>query len=386
MIWYKMFIKMFVFTLSICAAFNAFNLFAKTDSYSFESWIQTEMSNYGMPGASIAIIRDYSIVYANGFGYADVGQKRVVTEKTLFQAASISKPIAATAILMTFQNLGLDINQNINDYLTSWKIPFYQYRTTTPVSLKMLLEHSAGIDISFYAGVPESEKLATLQEALNGLPPSHNCPVIISREPGKEFKYSGGGYLIVQQLIEDMHQGRTFSKIAEDIIFKPLNMENTTFNQHLDKKLVALPYISGGEPYPGGIHQYIEQAVGGIWSNPTDLSKWIIAIQKALTKKNTPLPSFKVAEELVQATISPYRSMGFDVQLDKYGNRADNGSYFMHGGFNPGYLALAIGDTLSGNGAVIMINISPVMGSEDVPEWGFIKAVLHTIADNEEWN
>lgn len=367
---------------------TVFSIFANIEPISFEHWVEEEMSNYGVPGASIAIIKDHSIVYAKGFGYADVSEKRIITEKTLFQAASISKPIAATAILMTFQNLKLDINRDVNDYLATWKIPFYQSQKNNPVTLKMLLEHSAGIDISFYTGVSENEKVATLQEALNGLPPSHNRPVTISREPGKEFKYSGGGYLIVQQLIEDLYQGRTFSEIAENCFFKPLNMDNTTFSQHPDKKLVALPYISGGEVYPGGIHKFIEQAVGGLWSNPKDLSKWIISIQKALNQKNTPLPSFEVAEELVlvQATISSHRSMGFDVHLDKYGDRSDNGTYFMHGGFNPGYLALAIGDTVSGNGAVIMINISPKMGVDNVPEWSFLKDVLHKIADSEEWN
>ncbi len=119
----------------------------------FPGWnILDRMSYYKVPGVSIAVIKDYKIDWAKGYGLADTTKKIPVTTETMFSAGSISKFLMAVTAFEMSENGQIELEKPINNYLTSWKIVENDYTKKTPVTLRMLLSHSAGTSQSSYFG------------------------------------------------------------------------------------------------------------------------------------------------------------------------------------------------------------------------------------------
>jgi CubicO group peptidase (beta-lactamase class C family) len=361
----------------------------------FRTWIKSSMKKLDIPGISIAVIKDYKIAWIEGFGMADVANARLVTPEVLFQAGSISKPVTAMAALKSVQDGKIALHANINNFLTSWKIPSSVYTKKTGINLEKLLSHSAGINVSGFWGYSREEKVPSLLEILNGQSPAHSEPIRVVGPVGKHYEYSGGGYTIIQQaLIDTWHQ--PFNRILEKLIFKPLNMRNSRFDQPLPKSLepvAALPYRNG-QLLPDGPYIYPELAAAGLWTTPADLAKFTISIQKSLNndpgqilskkyaKLMTVIPKSQSSREKTSAIIQ--MGLGFIIGLNKYGKGAKNGSYFGHAGQNEGYRMFLLADSRKGNGVIIMTNMSPPADKPD--DWKFIFAIVKKIADKYQWN
>src|SRR5688572_17970939 len=106
--------------------------------------IEERMAYYKVPGLSIAVIKDYQIDWAKGYGEADVSEHRKVTEETVFQAASISKSLNAVGLLKLVQDKKIDLSSDINNYLTAWKFPYDDASKGKKISVANLLSHTAG--------------------------------------------------------------------------------------------------------------------------------------------------------------------------------------------------------------------------------------------------
>ena len=238
-----------------------------------------------VPGASAAVINSYGVEWARGFGVLEMGNNAVVTEDTLFQAASISKPVAAMAALKFVQDGKLTLSEDVNAKLQSWKIPENKFNRSRTITLTHLLSHTAGLTVPGFPGYAQGQPLPTLMQVLDGKPPANTPPIRVQEPPGKQWRYSGGRYCVVQQLLTDTSE-RGVTELLWKMVLDPLGMNLSTFEQPLPsqkQRVAASAHRHGDQPVPGKWHVYPEQAAAGLW---TPLS---ISLDSAL-RSNGPMP------------------------------------------------------------------------------------------------
>jgi CubicO group peptidase (beta-lactamase class C family) len=307
------------------------------------------MAALHVPGVSIAMIHDGKIEWARGFGVTKIGGPPV-TPDTLFQAASISKPVAAMAVLRLVQSGKLNLDTDVNQYLKTWKVPANNFTEHKKVTLRELVTHTAGLTVHGFAGYASDAPVPTLVQVLNGEKPANSAPIRVDTEPGTIWRYSGGGYVIAQQLLEDV-TGEPFQKLMHDTVLEPIGMARSTYEQPLPKSRmgeVALPYRGDGQPVPGGPHVYPEMAPAGLWTTPSDLARYAIEVQKSLAGTSNHV----LSEAMIRQMLTPglnHQGLGPGV-----GGSA-NHPYFSHGGANEGYRCNLVAYN-NGDGVVIMTN------------------------------
>ena len=302
-----------------------------------------------VPGVSIAVIHEGKIEWARGFGVTRLGGPPV-TPDTLFQAASISKPVAAMAVLRLVQSGKLDLDTDVNQYLKTWKIPDNSFTGKTKVTLRELLTHTAGLTVHGFAGYASDAALPTLIQVLNGEKPANSEPIVVDTEPGTIWRYSGGGYVVAQQLLQDV-TGQPFPKLMQDTVLEPIGMTRSTYEQPLPANRlaeVAIPYRQDGKPVPGGQHVYPEMAPAGLWTTPSDLARYAIEVQKSLHGESNRVLSAAMVRQMLTPRLN-HQGLGPGV-----GGDAQH-PYFTHGGANEGYRCNLVAYN-DGDGVVIMTN------------------------------
>jgi CubicO group peptidase (beta-lactamase class C family) len=320
------------------------------------STLADRMAHYRVPGVSIAVIDNYQIVWARGFGVIGAGSTQAVNPQTLFQAASISKSVSALGALLLADQGKLSLDDDVNVRLHSWKLPDNQYTAGHPVTLRELLSHTAGTTVGGFPGYSRGAQLPTLLQTLDGVPPANTVPVRVDRQPGAGWRYSGGGYMIVQQMIEDA-SGQAFPDYMHQSVLAPLQMSWSTFAQPLPRQLwtnAASGTLASGERLPGDWHVYPEMAAAGLWTTPSDLAKFAIDLMDAQAgRSGTKLSSGAEAQMLTsQAYVWLYQS--YDGQGIFLTGENDSLRFF-HEGSNAGFTSFLIGYR-SGKGAIIMTN------------------------------
>jgi CubicO group peptidase (beta-lactamase class C family) len=198
-----------------------------------------------------------------------------VQTSTLFQAASISKPVAALAALRLVADGRLDLDADVNRFLTSWQLP--GDAGDERVTVRHLLCHGGGLSVDGFPGYRQDQSLPSLTDMLDGLPPSNTPAVRRDGPPGRAWRYSGGGYQILQQLVEDV-TGRVFTDLAAELVLRPAGMTTATYAQP-DSADAAAPCVEGRSV---SWRIYPEHAAAGLWCTPTDLLRLAQAIQAAL--------------------------------------------------------------------------------------------------------
>jgi CubicO group peptidase (beta-lactamase class C family) len=316
-----------------------------------KTWtIEERLKHYGVEGVSIAVIRDSKLEWAKGYGVADVETKQAVTASTLFQAASISKPVAAMGALVLVQDGRLSLDEDINKYLKGWKVPANEFTAKTPVTLEELLSHTAGLTVHGFPGYASGSTVPTVQQVLDGAAPANTGAVRVNLAPGAQFRYSGGGYTVVQVAMTDV-TGQTFPALMQKLVLAPLGMKESTFEQPLPAPRLAeaaVGYRSDGKPVGGKRHVYPEMAAAGLWTTPSDLARFAIGLQKMLHGGKGPL-SQKMAENMITPRREGY---GLGLGIEEEGRTR----YFTHGGSNEGFRALLLASENRGYGAVVMTN------------------------------
>jgi len=316
--------------------------------------LEDRLRAYGVPGLSVAVIDAGKIAWAKGYGVADTGSGRLVTTRTLFQAASISKPVSALGVLVLVQKGFLQLDENVNDALKSWKIPENDFTRNRPVTVRMLLNHTAGVGRSESNGyVPFSvaDKLPSILQVLRGEPPARSGAVSVVSLPGKSFAYSGAGYEILQQLLVDV-SGKPFEQYMQTEVLDPIGMANSTFAQPLPESLLSLAatgHYAGGKPLPGRFRVSPELAVAGLWTTPTDIAKYVINVQRSYAGAiQTPLSSSMTRQMLTPGEGG--RGLGPAMSGRSQSIR------FGHDGFNEGFESAVVAYVHNGQGAVVMAN------------------------------
>ncbi|MEO6550257.1 MAG: serine hydrolase [Ferruginibacter sp.] len=352
----------------------------------FKGWnILDRMKYYNVPGVSIAVIKDYKIAWAKGYGLADTIKKIPVTIETMFSAGSISKFVAAVTALSLVQNNKLQLDDPINDYLTSWKIADNTFTQKTPITLRMLLSHTAGTTQSAYFGfTPGKNPLPTIVQILSGAEIAESRPVVVNSEPKKDFRYSGGGSIIAQMAMMDVSK-QSFTQLTQQVIFDKLGMRNSTFEQPLPKKYLskaswAYSYASWFKGMP---YVYPQQAAAGLYTTPTDLAKLFIDVQKSYLGKGIILHQdlttqmFTAHANVSDGSYKEQIGVG-PFLIQRTDNKESKGIYFEFTGVNAGFLAYGIASVEGGNGVIIMLN-----SGDDVNGLG--KEIRRSVAKIYNW-
>ena len=336
--------------------------------------LEERMQHYNVKGLSIAVVEDYKIVWAKGYGWADEKEKRPVTTATLFKPGSISKSLNAVGVLKLAQEKKLDLYKDINEYLKSWQFPYDSISKGKKITLANLLSHTGGLTV--YGGFPgytKDNQLPTIPEILDGAAPANTPPVRSKSEPGLQFEYSGGGTIISQLIITDISR-RPYTTFMYDKVLKPLGMANSFYSEQppsgvLEKK-VATGYTKTGVEVASRYNVYPEQAPMGLWTTPTELCNYLIETQLAYIGKSSKVLNQEMTRLHLTPYIDPSSTMGVFI-----GER--NGEkYFFHDAGNEGYRGLFYGSVEGGNGLAIFVN------SDD---GNIILELLNSVASEYNW-
>ncbi|HEX4457745.1 MAG TPA: serine hydrolase domain-containing protein, partial [Polyangia bacterium] len=328
-----------------------------------------------VPGVSIAVIHDGRVAWAKAYGVADVPSGRRMDVDTRFGVASISKMATGIVALQLVDRGQVALDADINQALRSWKVPENELTRGHPVTLRQLLSHSGGINLHTVLGYEPDAPLPTLPQILDGVAPANTAPVRVEYVPGKEFHYSGGGLLIVQQLILDL-VGQPFAQLMQERLFAPLGLTHTTFALHLspDERAHAATAHNGDESvWPTRV--YPDAAPAGLWTTPSDWARLLIEVQRGLNGRSS-----VISRAMAQAMTTPLVPLGVpDVwtSVGAFVERHGHTMYFGHDGHNPGFMSVSRMMTTGGDGAVVMTNGEG--GAELIFE------ILRSIAAEYKW-
>jgi CubicO group peptidase (beta-lactamase class C family) len=322
------------------------------DRQGFDSYTIPElMKRFHVPGLSMAVTRDFQVQWTKTYGVADVVTSAPLTTETRFQAASISKPVTAFAVLRAVDAGKLSLDEHVNKYLKTWKVPDNEY-TRSGITLRALLSHTSGTADGFgFPGYDPSAAIPTLAQILDGKPPSNVGPVLWERPPFVAQKYSGGGIVIEQLVLEDVY-GKPFADIMQEQVLGPVGMTNSTYEQPLPPakdKTAARAHDQAGKAMNVKWHVYPEQAAAGLWTTPADLAKLGIEVQRALRGESKLLSRGTALEMVAPVGTGPF-AIGFSIE------KRGEGWYFTHSGGNWGFQCDLMMHRLKGYGVAVMTN------------------------------
>jgi CubicO group peptidase (beta-lactamase class C family) len=331
------------------------------------------MDYYHVPGVSIAIVKDSKVERLLVYGVGNQNSQEPVTTSTRFQAGSISKPVATVTALKFVQDGMIGLDENINDVLTSWQLPNNSFTAIQNVTLRMLLNHTAGTTVHGFDGYRSTDQLPSLIQVLNGSPPANSAPIVVDKIPGQGYRYSGGGYVVMQQALIDL-LGKPFATIAKETVLDPLAMTDSTYEQPLPATQLAsasAAHDSNGNVLQGGSHIYPELAAAGLWTTPNDLALFLIELQLSLQGSSNQLISAALAAQM----LSPPPGSTYGLGLETF--NAGGEEYFGHSGVNAGFQLAMLAHSSKGMAAVIMTN-----GDNGGP---LIDKILAIIENTEHW-
>ena len=356
----------------ICIAPLARGSAQSTRVDSLDAFVKAQMAQRNVRGVSLAIIKDGRIAVARAYGVVDDSSKAPVTTATLFQAGSVSKPVAALGALHLVEKGTLSLDEDVNAKLKSWKLPASPLTSTEKVTLRRLLSHTAGLTVHGFPGYDVEGPVPSLTQVLAGASPTNTAPIRVDTTPGAMWRYSGGGFTVMQQLVIDA-TGQPFPQFMQRAVLGPIGMTSSTFEQPLPSARAvhtASGYYRDGTPVRGRWHVYPEMAAAGLWTTPTDLAKFAIEIQETLAGRGHGVVSQAMARQYVTE-----QKNGYGLGVGVRGTGAT--LRFSHGGRDEGFDAFLGAGAESGDGVVIMMNandnspMQPRISDYVARLWGF---------------
>ena len=319
-----------------------------------ESWtLADRMAHYNVPGVAIAILRGWQIESVSGYGTAIAGQSLPIHPGTLFSVGSVSKVATAALCLRLVADGHFALDQDVNRWLRRWQMPAGPTGDTAAVTLRMLLSHTAGLNLHGFADFPPAAPLPTPIQTLNGISPAPNRPLARIDAAGSRTRYSGGGYMVVQALIEDALSA-PFDEVARRYLFGPLGMTRSRFVAAPVSGIgdIAWPHDKAGKlaAQPRGWQSFPELAPSGLWTSAADLAQLVQALGTSHRGAiDAYLPRAVAAEMMTPVSPSMF---GLGPRLAGSGQ----GEIFHHAGANDSYKAYIEGNLASGDGLVILTN------------------------------
>ena len=348
--------------------------------------IYDRMQHHKVPGLSIAFVNNGEIEWTRCYGYLSQDSLAAVDSLTLFQAASISKPVAAMAALRLVQEGKLQLDQDVNLYLKGWQVEASPFTEGNPITLEHLLTHTAGLTVHGFGGYAEGDSVPTLIQVLNGDKPANSDKIEPDTFPGSIWRYSGGGYTVMQKIVEDV-TGEPFPTVMQKRVLGPIGMRHSIYEQPLPERSFAHASIGhrpDGEKVKGNWHTYPEMAAAGLWTTPSDLARYIIEVQRSLEGASNQVLSREMTEKMLSKHLGDW---GLGPSL-----AGENDSLrFSHGGSNEGYKCQMMGFAHQGQGVVLMSNsdngialIGEVLRAiSDVYDWGLYNPIKKEVVKLE---
>lgn len=306
------------------------------------------MAEHYTPGVSVAVFDNYEIVYAEGFGLRDAKTEEPVDTETRFQAASISKPVAAVAVLTLVQEGKVDLDLPVNKYLTSWQVPFHEWAGVHPATLRLIMGHISGFTVHGFSGYSYRSEVPSTVQILNGTEPANSAAIFVDTQPGTLYRYSGGGYTVMQLAVEDL-TATPFPEFVHERVLQPVGMTRSGIVQPPTDAFadnIASAHTARGRVVRGQWHAYPEYAAAGLWTTATDLAKFAIDVQKAYRGDEGMVLTPAMAREALEAVSGSRHGLGFTVGDNSFG----------HGGSNRGFRCQLVASKDGGRGYAIMTN------------------------------
>ena len=300
---------------------------------------------------SIALVENYEICEVYTHGVKRKGNTDEVTANTLFQAASISKPVFAVAVMRLFERGTLDIDADISDYLVGYDVPTYDNQKHK-INLRQILSHNAGLNIHGFAGYQQGQKVPTIEQILNGAPPTNHLKLKLEKKPETGHQYSGGGYVLAQKIVTDVYK-HNFCELMDELVLSPLSMTLSTFSQPLQSERlneIAFGYNDHNLELPGGYDIMPELSAAGLWTTPSDLARLGVEIMKVLKNESTYLKKDTATLMTTKAYEESRHGVGFVAGESK------KGLIFGHSGYNDGFVSNMTFCADDGSGIVVMVN------------------------------
>jgi CubicO group peptidase (beta-lactamase class C family) len=314
--------------------------------------VRAQMQRVGIPGLSLAIVDGGKIVKQQGYGFTDESAKTPVTPSTLFQVGSVSKAVAALGALRLVDKGTLSLDEDVNTKLRGWTLAQNKFTEAHKVTLRLILSHTAGMTVHGFPGYAVGEPIPSLTQVLNGEKPANTSVIRVDKIPGSQWRYSGGGYVVMQQMLIDV-TGKPFPQFMDEAVLKPFGMTSSTYAQPLpDNAAVRAAKGYGGifgKRVNGGWHVYPEMAAAGLWTTAGDLARFVIGIQKAISGESNPVISQSLAQQMLT---SQQNNDGLGLFVKGNGKTIR----FGHDGANAGYAASMTAYAHVGKGAVIIVN------------------------------
>ncbi|HSM06831.1 MAG TPA: serine hydrolase domain-containing protein [Longimicrobiales bacterium] len=323
--------------------------------------LEERMDHHRVPAVSVAVLQGGEVLWSRAWGLADVEARTPATPETLFQAASMSKPVAALVALTLVEEGRVELDAPANRFLTRWRLPDNEFTADSAVTLRGLMTHSAGTTVWGFPGYRKDrafgpdQPLPSNAQVLDGL--GNTEEVRVFKVPGTSMRYSGGGYTIMEQVVEDA-TGMPFEEAARERVLGPAGMERSTYAQPLPEDRwpeAARGYRGNGDEVPGEWHSYPEQAAAGLWTTPTELAELSVRLLDILEGDSTGF----VSPATLEAAMTPnhpgdpaFQNWGLGFGL----NGAGDSIRFGHGGANEGFRSQWVVYRDTGDGAVIMTN------------------------------
>ncbi len=349
--------------------------------------IQERMEYYQIPGVSIAFLNGGEIVWAKGYGYTSADSTRHVDELTLFQAASISKPVAALAALALVEEGKISLDEDINLYLKDWQVEENEFTVEEKVTLRRILSHSAGLTVHGFGGYAFDDEVPSTVQVLNGEEPANSGRIYPDTIPGVQYSYSGGGYTIMQKMLCDL-TGKAFPELMEEAVLSKVGMKSSGYQQPLAEALwenAASGHHANGEMIEGRWHTYPEMAAAGLWTTPSDLLRYAVEVQQSFAGESNLI----ISQEMTREMLTPQMN---DHGLGPGTGGSGDSITFSHGGANEGFRCNLYAFTKLGQGVVIMTNgdrggelMSEILRSFSAAyNWDSYKPKLKTIVSLED--
>ena len=310
--------------------------------------LEQRMRDLGIAGISIAVIDEGKIAWTRAYGVRDTVDKTPVTVDTLFQAGSISKPVAALGALRLVKDGKLTLDGDVNEKLKTWRVPDNEFTKDEKVTLRRLTSHTAGLTVHGFGGYAVGTEVPTVVQVLDGQPPANSSPVRVDVKPGSLYRYSGGGYTVMQLLIADV-ANESFESFMQSKVLDVLGMKSSTFSQSPPPALAARrasAHRPGGQRIPGKLHIYPEMAAAGLWTTPSDLARYLLYVQAAVRGETGQVLTAALAKELVTRQNSGRHGLGPSISATGEFAR------FGRGGVDKGFEADMVAYVARGQGVV----------------------------------
>jgi CubicO group peptidase (beta-lactamase class C family) len=321
------------------------NLVVPVDGVDKTLSLEDAMTALNIPSVSLALIDGDRIAFAQAYGASS-------TPETIYQAASLSKFVAAVGAMRLVEAKRLDLDADVNASLASWKVPQNGFDKGHPVTLRGLLSMTAGIGVPGFLGYAVGDEVPNLTQILYGVPPANSAPITVIAEPGSVYRYSGGSYEVAEALMVDTI-GTSFPDLMKEVVLEPAGMARSSFATTLPADLdreVMRGHLADGSEIPGGYHLFPEHAAAGLWSTPTDLANLLILVGRAWRGESQLFLAPQTAREMLTPQKPGPYGLGAAV------GEADGVLAVMKRGQNAGFQSYLILLPAEGKGMVVMTN------------------------------